>query len=581
MPTTFPRANILISRVMRRLIAAAGAFLAAIAVIPLNAQEIRDVDVTVRLQKDGSAHVTQVWDATVVAGTEWYIPVNNLGKMEIVDFSVSENGELYASDGRHWDSDRSRSAKAFRSGIIEKGSDGVELCWGQGEYGPHVWTASFTILNLVQSLQDYDAFNYQFINDELVAAPQHAKVTIINETGSEPWTEENSGIWAFGYNGNILFQDGDIVAESTEPFQSKSSMIVMCRFEKGLFSPAVSRDIPFEKMQKKAFKGSSYKEKKGFEDYLADITAWGMVGIILLCIFGIPLLIIAYLLWLLWVKVSGRRWKPSVFGDSKPQGWYREPPMNGDMAAAFSALSEGDRLSKKHNAELIGALFLKWLQDGFIKVVPDPKNDSRVDLAFDPSDTLDVGESYENDLYNMALEAAGDNHILEAGEFEKWAKRKWRKISAWPDKVKTIGEVAWKRHTVEERENLIKFKNFLEEFTMVSDRDAIEVKLWKSYMVYAQLFGIADRVAKNFQKLYPADFEKYVQGMGLTNYTMFTNVLSNTNRSASAMLNKAYEAKSASSSSGGSGWSSRGGGGFSSFGGGGGFSGGGHGGGSR
>jgi hypothetical protein len=566
---------------MRRLIAAAGALLAAIAIIPLNAQEIRDVDVTVRLQKDGSAHVTQVWDATVVAGTEWYIPVNNLGKMEIVDFSVSENGELYASDGRHWDSDRSRSAKAFRSGIIEKGSDGVELCWGQGEYGPHVWTASFTILNLVQSLQDYDAFNYQFINDELVAAPQHAKVTIINETGSEPWTEENSGIWAFGYNGNILFQDGDIVAESTEPFQSKSSMIVMCRFEKGLFSPAVSRDIPFEKMQKKAFKGSSYKEKKGFEDYLADITAWGMVGIILLCIFGIPLLIIAYLLWLLWVKVSGRRWKPSVFGDSKPQGWYREPPMNGDVAAAFSALSEGDRLSKKHNAELIGALFLKWLQDGFIKVVPDPKNDSRVDLAFDPSDTLDVGESYENDLYNMALEAAGDNHILEAGEFEKWAKRKWRKISAWPDKVKTIGEVAWKRHTVEERENLIKFKNFLEEFTMVSDRDAIEVKLWKSYMVYAQLFGIADRVAKNFQKLYPADFEKYVQGMGLTNYTMFTNVLSNTNRSASAMLNKAYEAKSASSSSGGSGWSSRGGGGFSSFGGGGGFSGGGHGGGSR
>ncbi|MBQ9892319.1 MAG: DUF2207 domain-containing protein [Bacteroidales bacterium] len=566
---------------MRRLIAAAGAFLAAIAIIPLNAQEIRDVDVTVRLQKDGSAHVTQVWDATVVAGTEWYIPVNNLGKMEIVDFSVSENGELYASDGRHWDSDRSRSAKAFRSGIIEKGSDGVELCWGQGEYGPHVWTASFTILNLVQSLQDYDAFNYQFINDELVAAPQHAKVTIINETGSEPWTEENSGIWAFGYNGNILFQDGDIVAESTEPFQSKSSMIVMCRFEKGLFSPAVSRDIPFEKMQKKAFKGSSYKEKKGFEDYLADITAWGMVGIILLCIFGIPLLIIAYLLWLLWVKVSGRRWKPSVFGDSKPQGWYREPPMNGDIAAAFSALSEGDRLSKKHNAELIGALFLKWLQDGFIKVVPDPKNDSRVDLAFDPSDTLDVGESYENDLYNMALEAAGDNHILEAGEFEKWAKRKWRKISAWPDKVKTIGEVAWKRQTVEERENLIKFKNFLEEFTMVSDRDAIEVKLWKSYMVYAQLFGIADRVAKNFQKLYPADFEKYVQGMGLTNYTMFTNVLSNTNRSASAMLNKAYEAKSASSSSGGSGWSSRGGGGFSSFGGGGGFSGGGHGGGSR
>ena len=122
------------------------------------AQAIRDLDIRVVLQKDGSARITQVWDVNVNKGTEWYVPISNLGKMSITDFSVSENGLAFYNEGRRWDVDRSLSEKAGRCGIVEK-RDGVELCWGQGSLGDHVWTAEFTAHGLVQSFSDADGFN--------------------------------------------------------------------------------------------------------------------------------------------------------------------------------------------------------------------------------------------------------------------------------------------------------------------------------------------------------------------------------------------------------------------------------------
>ena len=541
-----------------------------------HAQEIRDVDVTVRLQKDGTAFVTQVWDVTPASGTEWYLPIQNLGQMQVKDLKVSEGGRAFASDGYEWDVDRTREQKAFRCGIVVKGSDGVELCWGLGSLEPHVWTAEFTVTGLVQALQDYDAFNYQFVNDHLVVGPEHAKVTLINETGSAPWSEENAGIWSFGYTGTILFEDGSIVAESTEPLPREGSVIVMCRFAKGLFEPSVSRDIPFEEMKEKAFKGSQYGEK---DSSFANILGWIILFGFALVLLGVPLLLLGYGIWYLWAKVTGHHYKPSVFGASKVKGWFREPPMDGDLTAAYSLLTEGNRIGKKFDSNLIGAYFLKWIQDGVLRPVPDEKHPSRVNLAF-PEEDPAFDDAVQADLYLMAKEAAKQNRILEKDEFEKWAKSHYRKLLNWPGKAKSAGRSRWNAASVEDRANLLRFKNFLNDFTLVKDRGAIEVGLWKSYLLYAQLFGIADKVAGNFKNLYPEQFGQYIQSIGIRDFAGFTSILSDTSSSARSMMNYAYS-RSASSGGRGGGWSSSGGGGWSSFGGGGGFSGGGSGGGTR
>ena len=554
----------------------------------LPAQRINDIDVTVRLQKDGTAYIRQVWDVEIVKGTEWYIPIGNLGEMQVDSLRVFEGDREFASDGRKWNSDRSREQKAFRCGIVEKGKSGVELCWGQGEYGPHVWTATFIVRNLVQAFQDADGFNFMFINDELVAGPQHAKVTILNETGSEPWSKENGGIWAFGYDGVVWYEDGAVYAESDNPLGYDNSVIVMCRFDKGIFSPAVSVDAPFETVRDRAFKDSEYKEEDPVEAFFVKIFTWLFEALCALVCAGLPLFYLGRLIWKGLAKATGHVFKKSVYGKTKITGWWRDIPLGGDLPAAYCLLKEGNRFYLNNDANLIGAYFLLWIQEGYIKVVPDPSDEKRVNLAFDPSDDLIIPDSTQVELYNMALEAAGANHLLEPKEFENWAKKNYSRAGAWPEKARNRGHVIWNQASQEERRHLIEFRNYLEDFTLSGERQAVEVKLWRSYLVYAQLFGIADKVAENFARLYPDEFRKYVTETGFRDVSTMSRVLSSTQRTAGAMLLSAYSAKraaTASSYSGrpsrSSGWSYSGGGGRSSRSGGGGYSGGGHGGGSR
>lgn len=127
--------------------------LAALPFSVLDAQEIRSVNTEVVLNVDGSADITQIWDATVVSGTEWYIPVTNLGKMKVSDLHVFENGQEYVNEGRRWDVDRSIERKAGKCGIVEKGGNDVEICWGQGSYGDHIWTCKYHLSGLVQALR--------------------------------------------------------------------------------------------------------------------------------------------------------------------------------------------------------------------------------------------------------------------------------------------------------------------------------------------------------------------------------------------------------------------------------------------
>ena len=94
--------------------------------------------------------------------------------------------------------------------------------------------------------------------------------------------------------------------------------------------------------------------------------------------------------------------------------------------------------------------------------------------------------------------------------------------------------------------------------------------LWHDYIVFASLYGIADKVAKELKDINPEAFETAV-GM---DYPTMNNVVYISNNMANSITSAVVSHAQTSVSVGG-------GGGFSSFGGGGGFSGGGFGGGSR
>ena len=563
-----------------------------VAAFSLSAQEIRNIDETVVLRKDGSARITQVWDVTVVSGTEFYLPFDNLGPMEIDDLTVSENGEEFFAEGDGWDTDRSREQKRGRCGIVRK-RGGVELCWGQGDYGDHVWTVSYTVKGLVMRMGDYDGLYFSFVNPGLSAPPKHVKVMLINETGGPEWTTDNVKVWGFRSQSEILVEDGAVRAESLESFGYNSAMTVLVRFDQGLFEPAVEYEKSFEKVQEMAFDGSDYETKMSFWDWVKAIFG-GLF--ILICLLLSPggLFVIAILVYLyFWItSLMGFKYKKSFFGASKIKGWSRDVPLDGNIPAAYFALSEGSRmegLTKSSVSKyLISAYFLRWVMNGVVQVIPDPDKPKRVNLSFEKEASFP--EALENDLYKMVREASGSNLILEAGELEKWSKKSFKRVSNIPDRTKTLGKKWFEdRHLLvkkdkctpegqEKARELIEFRNFLEDFTLHGEKGAIEATLWQDYLVFASLFGIADKVAKQFEKLYPTEFGDFTRATGLSSGTFYNLMSVSHDISASAMRNAMAE-KAAHSSSG-SGRSFGGGGHFSGGGGGGSF-GGGFGGGSR
>ena len=110
----------------------------------------------------------------------------------------------------------------------------------------------------------------------------------------------------------------------------------------------------------------------------------------------------------------------------------------------------------------------------------------------------------------------------------------------------------------EEALKMAGLKKFLNEFSLIKDRKAIEVKLWEEYLMYAQIFGIAKKVAKEFKRLYPDVLtDDYYDDI------IFIHTISYEGVSAASVAKSRAE----SYSSGGGGFSSSGGGG-GSFGGG-------------
>jgi uncharacterized membrane protein YgcG len=214
--------------------------------------------------------------------------------------------------------------------------------------------------------------------------------------------------------------------------------------------------------------------------------------------------------------------------------------------------------------------------------MPDPDKPKRVNLAFTPG--LEFDDDVEGALYRMAVEASGGNLLLESGEFEKWSERHYKQFLAWPDRAKARGrsylhEKNLLQHGDTTNQDgqvqacrVVEFKNFLNDFTLSKERGAVEVGLWKDYLVFAQLFGIADKVAEQFQKLYPKEFQELSQSVGMDPNMMQRTIRLNNMTTTSAM-NRATSKYQAGSIKGT--------GGHTSFGGGGGFSGGGFGGGSR
>ena len=543
--------------------------LLAASLLPVSARPyLHDLDIRVVLSPEGDARITETRLMDIDdEGTECYIVVGNLNGSDVCDLEVSdEQGTVYENVG-DWDINLSRQRKNGRCGIIRK-HDGYELCWGLGDSGRRTYTTSYTLTHLVRSYNDADGFNHMFVAEGLNPKPDHVKLTIVTEGFPEDTlveenaetarlTTENTGVWAFRYRGDVNVVDGNIVAESSEPFSSGSAMIVMARFDKGLFTPSATVEDSFDKVRNLAFEGS---------DYLDDSSGNPFAFLLfILTVFLLPLLLIFSYLFYVW---HARR---KVMKDLL---WYRDIPANGNLQWANDALNAFRYFGTDYN-NLLSACILKLIDMGAVGIEKsmNAKGKTVQNFVIQPLKDADKLPQLLRMVHDIFQRAAGSDTILEPKELKSWMRQTYNQSTTdrFIQTLHTKTSIYQYSNQIDEVRHLFGLKKFLKEFSLLDERHVSEVSLWKDYMIYATLFGNADQVIKDMKAINPEYFnmDKVAEQMAdtMTLPTIRSVMQSSTTRAA---MSKAEREARASGK-----------GGHASWGGGGGFSGGGFGGGVR
>ena len=539
---------------------------------------IHSIDMDIYIEQDGTAKIKEVWDVDGQDGTEWYKVLNNLDGSEVNNFKVSMDGKELTYKG--WEVEETLSQKRGYYGINYTNS-GVELCFGKYDYNRHTFTLSYDLTNFIINTSDAQVLQWNLI-DKLSSVDFRDFSITISSYYEFPDTLD---VWGYGYKGYAYVKDGKISASNYEDtYMNGMYVALLVKFPLGTFNTEHTKagfdtfDDVYNRGQEGTFDYDYSLPKQSLFDRIVSI-------IMSLFSFVLPVGIIVAAI-VATIK-NGYGYKDNKTIKMKEINMFREIPCKKDIYYANALLFLNGMDYKETN--ILGAIILKWLRQDKIAFKNETKGifnkeTSMIDMTLNPTFDNDL----EKQLFDVMYKASGDG-MLEPKELEKWAKNHYDKFLGIFTKIKDhkVDELKadshiYKRVNKEECKKrkvmddmlyndsveLYGLKKFLKEFSDMKNKEAIEVKLWDEYLMFAYLFGMADKVAKQFKNLYP----EIVREMEENNMDYGTFVY--INNLSTRSVNAASAARSAAESY------SSGGGGFSSGGGGGGFSGGG-GGGSR
>ena len=525
---------------------------------------LKDLNIHVLLSKNGDARITETRQMEIDSeGTECYIVIGNLNGSEIRDLTVSdENGQNFSNIGR-WDIDRSRSWKEGKCGIVTK-HNGYELCWGLGESGERTYTTSYTVTSLVKGYDDADGFNYMFVAEGVSPSPDHVRLTIEPEDTLH-FTTENTGVWGFRYQGEVGFYDYRVVAESSEPFESRSAMVVMCRFNKGMFEPTDIRSGSFDSIKDQAFEGSDYLNND--DEWTTEDTI--ILILLILGFFIVP--IIAGLWYFIYVWRARRKVKKDLL-------WYRDIPLDGNLQQTNDMLNAYKYFSADYN-NLLSACILKLINLGGITIEQHLNEKGKNVQNFVIHDLKDADSQplLLRKVHQIFQKAAGSDTVLEPKELKSFMKSNYNQsiTDSFINTLHTKTGLSSYKDRLDEVRQVFGLKKYLQEFSLIDERHVQEVSLWKDYMIFATLFGIADQVIKDMKKINPEYFNMDQIAHQMADDTtlpmIYSTMHSSTTRAAMSKAEREAAREARTSGRGG----------HSSWSGGGGFSGGGFGGGVR
>ncbi|WP_394019175.1 DUF2207 family protein [Anaerococcus cruorum] len=536
---------------------------------PVLADGFDHINIDVDIDKNGVGKVSEQWqiDESDNDFTERYKNIENLKGLKIEDFSVSM-GDKKFSEKNPWDIDEDFDQKAFKYGRIDHSEDEVELCWGISERNANnTYDLSYKINPIIIGLNDSDMLFFEFVGAYLDPKPDNFTINI---SSYEP-IDENTKMWAFGYEGDIHNENGSIVAKSTGEI---SKGRILLKFPKGTFATSYREDKNFDDYKDVAFEGANFEGSEG----TAQLTKEPALPFIFS---GIAIL--------LGLGLGGFAIKKAVDAANKyrfanikqipdikhiRKYYYEDIPYKGHIEDTYLLLANAYPNSPNFD-NIINAFFLKWIDEGAISFIEDKKDHGIFKKSLDqivinhrPDNMGDI----EEDLFGYLMGAAdqrNDGKITQ-DSFEKYMKKRHKSLEnlaqriekssldallekGYAEKIsiaKKSGKTKEKIHLTPKGmdlyKNFVGFKNYLEDYNKIDPAKIENIDILNQYMIFAAMYGISEDVYDTFVDVYPT-----YASSGFYNYYMIHHINSYAHTTSTGGESSSYAGGGGSASFGG------------------------------
>lgn len=593
--------------------------------------ELRNLNYDVTLNDDGSADVTETWRISIEDTNTLFktFEVDSSKYKEITNVKVtevksSENLEFTPINQYKYHVD-----KNCYYALIYKGK--FEIAWGaHAEDITKTYRISYKIIDVVKNYNDCAEFYWQFIGTDSEIPADYIEGTIKLPYSVE--NIEDLRVWAHGpLNGNIEKVSNNTVRFTVEDFESNTMLEARVVTPNNIFNHNLNTSnqnkLNSILSEEQTWADEANRKREQIAKRIENQRKMLIIGFIITNILGLILTIVIIKKI---IKYHKELKNTPIIKPNQKLDYYRDiqdenqTPGEAGFLYYFKATGLQYNMTKIVSATMLDLCMKKHIS---FEQIPDKKEQIRVNLVSKNKEELKKDEKIVYELLEKVPK--NDTNSFTMKEFEKYASNHSSKILSTFTKIETIVKksqekvgnyskdsitksqnwsmkgiayifigiisiiamwllaipciiatiycfkISGRYNTLtekgmNEREKLNGLKKYMEDFSMMKEKSVPELVLWEKYLIYATVFGIANKVLKQLKVVYPEILdESYLSSNGYTYlYLMYSPKFNNSfiNTLNNCVTTSYHSATNYSSGSGGGGGFSSGGG----FGGGGG-----------
>ena len=565
-----------------------------------------------QINADGSMDVTETWDINISETNTLYktFKKDSSKYSGITNVTVSQIGKGMLNEYSHWAYHLPKDY--YYGGTNNEGQ--YEICWGVGldsSRDTRTYIISYKVLDAIAKYNDIAELYWQFVGENFEISAD--KITGTIKLPSKAKTVEDIKVWGHvnTLNGEIYATSEDTVTFNLTNFKSGRYVEIRVAFPKNIVEYS-TRTYNQDKLSSIieeetvwANKANAIRTKDKLMNKLKIIAA--IAGTVF---FGG-----------VFIKKI-KKYKEVLENTIKlyptqELEYFREIPTKTSTPAEALLLYNGGVNAGNYGfGNIFSATLLHLSLKGYIKINIDPnkskKEQVEISILKDLGD-LNYDEKVIADFIKVAI---GANEKITIKELQKFIKNHPERVSKLIENTKKAIErktiengkyselnakekgkysslsvayfmfalmliiiipisipliingvltakIASKlnrltQEGIDEKEKWKGLKKYMEDFSLLNEKEVPAIEVWEEFLVYATVFGIADKVIKQLKLVYPE-----IENMDNFNNASYVYLMSHTdfNSSFSSAINSSISSAMSSGSGGGGGFSGGGGGG--------------------